>query len=283
MAADLAPGDGRSADLDVRAFCVEGIPVASHPLFSETYGVLWQEFGSGGEMEREEIIAARLRRSLSTDADGWTLCYQLLAVHDPEGWAAVRDHTVVLPPAERNGASSPVVVHLSHLLVAPRWRRRGLAGWMRAMPLQAARDCQRASPGFPDGGAVTLVAEMEPLLPGRPERAARMLAYGKAGFRQVDPSAVRYFQPDFRAPAVIDATGGPCPLPMDLVVRRVGREGEQSMDGAEARAMVDSLYRVFAADCRACDMEPLRQQLRCHHPPPGERVALLSPRELSAA
>ena len=42
----------------------------------------------------------------------------------------------------------------------------------------------------------------------------------------IDPRKVRYLQPDFRAPDEIDLGGGPKPLSLALIVRRVRREHE---------------------------------------------------------
>src|SRR5207245_9291530 len=110
-------------------------------------------------------------------------------------------------------------------------RLSGLAVWLLDWPLQTARACLAAA-GFPAASAITLVAEMEHPDPQFPNRLVRLAAYEKAGFKKVDSEVVKYFQPDFRPPHQIDASGGPRPLSFGLVLRRVGREEEQIIHGA---------------------------------------------------
>ena len=277
IGSDLAPGDGKSAALNLASLSIRAVTAPDDRAFRPAYDTLWDEFGAGGGMETENVISMRLGWQQTPRADGWTLYYQLLTAQDPVGWAAVRDHSIIIPPVRPDGPVPGVIVHLSHLLIAPPWRRTGLAGWMRAMPLQAARDCLRLRAWPRSGGPITLVAEMDPPLPGKPERADRFRAYGKAGFRRVDPAAIRYLQPDFRSPEAIDTAGGPQPLPMELLIRRVGREGEDRADGAEIHALLSSLYRMCAEGCRPHDIEPPRAQVVGACPGEGMGVALLSP------
>jgi hypothetical protein len=165
-------------------------------------------------------------------------------------------------------------VFLSHNLVAPAFRRSGLAGWMRAFPVQTARACLAAA-GLPADGPVTLAAEMEPLVPDSPDDVlVRLKAYEKAGFRKV--GQIAYEQPDFRPPDVIDATGGPRPLPMSLIVRRVGREHETTITGGEVRDVVESLYHMYGRAFRAQDMAGVYERLKAY-PPRDAVVPLVSP------
>ena len=100
------------------------------------------------------------------------------------------------------------------------------AAWLRAWPIQTARECL-AMNDAPADAPVTLIAEMEYLAADDPARVVRLRAYEQGGFRKVDPAVVAYYQPDFRAFEVIDATGGARPLAFQLVVRQVGREGRR--------------------------------------------------------
>jgi hypothetical protein len=169
------------------------------------------------------------------------------------------------------------VVHLSHVLVDPAWRRTGLAGWLRAWPIQAARACFAAA-GLAADSPITLVAEMELPDAGFPHRMIRLKAYEKAGFLKVDPAQVRYFQPDFRPPAEIDASGGPWPLPFCLILRRVGRERDQAIPGTEVRQIVECLYQIYGTGFRARDMAAVWSTLT-GYPAGHASVPLLPPTE----
>src|SRR5258708_1564731 len=183
---------------------------------------------------------------------------------------AVRDHTAALT---RDGAH--VVVHLSHNLVAPPARRTGLAGWMRALPIATARECLAVN-SAPPGGHITLLAEMEYPREDDPPRMIRLQAYERAGFRKIDPQMVQYFQPDFRAPDVIDASGGPRPLPFQLLVRRVHREHERVTFGAEVRQLVETLYDIFRPQFRAADLAHPSLSLDCY-PADDAMIPLVPP------
>ncbi len=250
---DLAPGDARSAALDLAQFDVFRIRSAEDPLFAPAYAQLWEEFGPRHEMERRKVLARRFALAPA-------LLYEMALVRKDGVFAAVRDHTALR-------AGEEAIVHLSHNLVAPEWRRTGLAGWMRALPLLAARE------NFP-GAPVTLVAEMEYESPDDAACAIRLMAYEKAGFKKIDPRVVRYHQPDFRAPKEIDRGGGARPLPFQLVIRRVDREHEDVIGGAQVREIAAALHAMYARQFRAADMR---------HPAldiadlPATPVALIAP------
>ena len=259
LPSDLAPGDARSAALDVSAFQFDRIRGIDDPLFDIAHAQLWAEFGAKNEMERRETLA--LRFSLAP-----RLLYELILVRRAGEFVAVRDHTAIV---SRDGTQA--FVHLSHNLLAPTARRTGLAGWMRAFPIQTARECLggRSAP-------VTLVAEMEHDDGVDPQRAIRLRAYEKAGFLKVDPRLVDYHQPDFRAPAEIDASGGAKPVRFQLLVRRVGREHETTISGREIRAVVQSLHDIYGPQFRPQDMaHPLLDPARL--PAADAVVALISP------
>jgi hypothetical protein len=286
FAGDLAPGDLGVLDADWSDFSLEHIHSAADPSFEGAYDRLRGEFGDRGEMERREVIEERLAWDPSRPAAGHRFLYEMVVIRREGVLVAVRDHTVILPPDE-----GPVVVHLSHALVEPILRGRRLAAWLRALPLTTAhkartalhkRDSLRirnrgvAGRSFEAGGicgevapvSVFLVAEMEAGSAGLP-------SYGRAGFRVVDPRVTPYCQPDFRHPEEIDRSAM-APVPLVLVLRRVGLEGEASLKGAELREVVSALHAMFGAHVRADHMAPLGAALE-GFPSAEEVVALLDP------
>ncbi|HXG49003.1 MAG TPA: GNAT family N-acetyltransferase [Methylomirabilota bacterium] len=269
---DLAPGEVKSRELPTGEFTVHCVRSGADPLFARAFERLWAEFGARHEMEQPEVIARRLTwHPAQATGDCW-LRYEMLVVRRRDEVVAVRDHTAVV--ACPDGAAH-AVVHLSHVWVEPAWRRTGLAGWLRAWPLQTARACLAAA-GQPMDSPVTLVAEMEHPEEGLPERMIRLKAYEKAGFKKIDPNVVPYLQPDFRPPAEIDAGGGPKPLPFGLIIRRVGREAQDCIRGAEIRHLVTALYRMYGAGFRERDMAGLWESLR-DYPALDAAVALVAP------
>jgi GNAT superfamily N-acetyltransferase len=257
--ADLAPGDTRSAVVDLTPFRFDRIRSVSDPLFGLAYAWLWEEFGVKDEMELRETLERRFQLSPR-------IIYELILVRRGGQFVAVRDHTAILA---RDGHHA--VVHLSHVLVDPAARRTGLAGWLRALPIETARECLAAH-----GGRITLVAEMEYPAPDDPARMIRLQAYERAGFRKIDPALIHYYQPDFRAPEIIDTTGGARPLPFQLIVRRVGREHERVISGEEARTLVQALYDIYAPQFRLADLAHPQLALD-RYPARGAIIALLPP------
>jgi hypothetical protein len=255
----LAPGDSKSAALVPASFKWTHIRSITDPRFTTAYGALWAEFGATHEMETSAVLNERF-------ALGDAMRYEMVLVEKEGTFAAVRDHTAIWMENE-------VIVHLSHVLVAPEWRRSGLAGWMRAVPILCARDVA-ASHGAPNA-PVTLVGEMEYDDGSDPKRAVRLAAYERAGYVKIDPAIVRYHQPDFRPPEMIDASGGPRPLPFQLLVRQVGREGERTISGARARRLVRALYALYGAQFRPQDM--MHPDLMLDHYPPADMQIQLMP------
>ena len=267
---DLARGDARSAALDVNRLEVSRIVSKNDPSFTMCYEKLWQEFGSQHEMETREIIEQRLTWfPVATVGNSW-LRYEMALLREQGRFVAARDQTAIVS-AREGGVEA--VVHMSHVLVDPSWRRTGLAGWLRAWPLQTARACLAAA-GFSSSAPITLVAEMEH--PGSETQLARLRAYEKAGFKKIDGRLVTYFQPDFRSPAEIDASGGPRPLPFGLVLRRVSREQETWISGAEVRRIVESLYQMYGTTFRPKDMAAVYNTLPAY-PAAESIIPLVSP------
>ncbi len=223
---DLAPGDRRArehrSDLRVRA-----VRDAQDPLFDRLYARLWHEFGHRNEMESRATIVERLAQDPRDLVHGHALRYELLAVlDDDDNIVGLRDHTAIVPPAAAPGAPSRVLVHLSHVIVEAQHRGTGLAGWLRALPLQTARTCAALARRSCDG--ITLVGEME------------------------HPSDATDVQTRLRSYA-----SSLQPVPLMLALRRVGREHERTVPAAEVHELVTGLYTVFAVHQRREDMAPL--------------------------
>lgn len=265
---DLAPGDSKSSTLDISMIEVTRVESRGDPLFEEAYARMWEQFGASNELEPREVLGRRLEWMPGRPRAGFAMQYDLILMRSRGMFVAVRDHTAI---ADARGA----VVHLSHALVAPHWRRTGIAGWLRAFPIQTARACLSAA-GADAAVPITLAAEMEYATGESDAKMVRLLAYERAGYRKIDPAVVDYHQPDFRAPALIDATGGPAPLRFQLVVRRPGRESEETISGAEVRAIVERLYCMYGQEFRATDMKAVWKMLD-HFPPANARLALLPP------
>jgi GNAT superfamily N-acetyltransferase len=266
--ADLAPGDSKSATLETAGISVEPVRSLDDPLFEIAYARLWEQFGAAHEVESREVLGRRLTWDAAQPRAGFAMCYDLLLVRRGGEFAAVRDHEAI---ADARG----VVVHLSHLFVDPAWRRGGLAGWMRALPIQSARRCL-ALAALSSDTPITLVGEMEYPDGKDDARTIRLGAYERAGFRKIDPAVVDYWQPDFRPPAEIDASGGPQPLRFQLIVRRVDREEETVISGAEVRMIVERLYAMYAQEFRPQDMAMVWPRLDAL-PPADARIVLLPP------
>jgi GNAT superfamily N-acetyltransferase len=221
------------------------------------------------------VLAERLAWRPERPIGDAALAYELVVLRRGGAIAALRDHTaIVRVDADGRPIPGPVVVHLSHAFVEPTQRGSGLAAWLRALPLQAARRCAAAADCAP-ATPVVLVAEMEPPDPTEPGRAVRLRSYERAGFRMVDRDAAPYAQPDFRDPAQW-GEAGPRAIALGLVVRRVGRESEVAMPADELRAVVESVYAVYGVHVPAAALDPLRADAARWTSRPGA-VRLLPP------
>ena len=266
---DFAPGDDPARSFDWTGFRLTTVRDADSPLFERAYARLWEEFGERGELERREVLADRLTWTPARRVGGYALLYEMIVVEREDRIVALRDHTAIV------GAGGSMIVHLSHALVEPEWRGKGLAAWLRALPARTARECAAAA-RVERSGALTFVAEMESPASG-PTALPGLRSYERAGFRKLDPHRVDYWQPDFRAPAEIDASELR-PVPLTLVVRRVGRESEERVTGGEIRSLVHALYAMFGVHVRPRDMQPL-WKLADRLPDDDESVALIPPTE----
>jgi GNAT superfamily N-acetyltransferase len=238
-------------------------------MFPRAYGPLFDEFDASDEVEQPEVLARRMQWNPTRLLNGCGLLYELLLVTKDGGFVGVRDHTAIVRPEFQMA-----VVHMSHNLVAPPYRRSGIAGWLRALPIAAARKCLAAQ-GLDQSLPIYLVGEMEPADPANEARTVRLTAYEKAGYRKIDPSALNYLQPDFRPPAEIDASGGPQPLPLSLLVRKVGRESETAIRAETVHRIATCLYRMYEMEFRPRDMECVWKNLE--HFPRGEQLIPLLP------
>jgi len=202
--------------------------------------------------------------------DEAALLYAMQLITRNGEFVGVRDHTAILLENERGA-----IVHLSHNLVARAWRRSGIAGWLRALPVSTALEALAAA-GRQLDTPVTLVGEMEHFNPSNAATGIRLTAYEKAGYKMVDPEIVDYWQPDFRDPQVIDQENGPKPIPLCLMLRRIGREHEEFVSGAEVRQSVNALYKMYGRGFQQRDMQAVLETL-CYYPSPDARIPLVPP------
>ncbi|MCS7033776.1 MAG: hypothetical protein NZ561_07245 [Phycisphaerae bacterium] len=271
--ADLAPGDRRWADFDFSGLTVHLIDRPEHPLFEPCYQKLWEEFSHHHAMEQQGVIIARLAWDPSRPTDRCSFLYRMIAICKDGVPVAVRDCTAML----HRQHPQQVYVHLSHALVDVDFRGGGLAAWLRALPLQIARQCHAAAglgPASPP--IITLVAEMDHPNPDDPMSLKRLRSYERAGFLKVDPAVIDYYQPDFRPAARIDASGGPAPVRFSLVLRRVAREHEREITGREVRLIVEALYHMYGVHFRPQDMSAAWKTLE-RYPPEDQTVQLVPP------
>jgi GNAT superfamily N-acetyltransferase len=253
IAEDLAPGDRGAATLDWSQYAIRRVGGPDDADFAPAFERLWAEFGARGEMEPVAVIADRLAWDPRAPVGDFAMQYELLVVRRAGEIVAVRDHTAVV----QLSAGGPTVAHLSHVVIEPPERGRGLAAWLRALPLQLARRCA-AAVGRPASHPIVLVAEMEPTDSVDQAAVARLRSYERAGFRKLDPQVVSYAQPDFR-PANVVELGASQSIPLALIVRRVGQEAEPAMPGVEVAAVVEALYGLYAVHVGPAAMAAVRE------------------------
>jgi hypothetical protein len=245
---------------ETRRYELESIEHPDHPDFERAYKILWDNFGPNGEMEPESAI----RRFLLEDSyeplpSGTYIRYFLLVAKDREGnLRGVRDGSVIYNPT---WAPDLCTIYLGHIYLLPPARGTVLTYWLRIAPVELAIEYlgqlqQRGllqlplpdQPGKNYGVQLNLAAEMEFFSPEDRLSLQRILFYGRGGFDVIDPRHFPYKQPDFRDPAVIEATGNR-PVPFMLLLRRMGRERQARLPIEEARTTMRLLYDEFACFC----------------------------------
>ncbi len=245
---------------ETRRYELHSIEHPDHPDFQRAYAILWNAFGPQGEMEPEHAI----RRFLLDDAfealpSGTFIRYFLLVAKDRDGnLRGVRDGSVIYNPT---WAPDLCTVYLSHIFMLPEARGTVLTYWLRIAPVELAVEylfqLERRGlvslplpdqPGKYFGVQINLAAEMEYFSPDDRLSLQRILFYGRGGFDVIDPRHFPYRQPDFRDPAVIQATGN-SPVPFMLLLRRIGRERQARLPLDEASITMRMMYDEFACFC----------------------------------
>ena len=245
---------------ETRRYELHSIEHPDHPDFQRAYQILWDAFGPPGEMEPEAAIRQfLLDNSFEPVASGTYIRYFLIIAKDRDGnLRGVRDGSVLYNPSY---APDLCVVYLSHIFMLPEARGTVLTYWLRIAPVELAVEYlfqlqQRGlvrlptpdAPGKYFGVQLNLAAEMEYFSPDDRLSLQRILFYGRGGFDVIDPRHFPYQQPDFRDPAIIQATGN-APVPFMLLLRRMGRERQARLPIDEASAVMRLLYDEFACFC----------------------------------
>lgn len=200
------------------------------PSFDLAYEMLASFFGPRGELEERVSLARFASERIIHYGPGLEGHYRLLSAWQGDTLVGVRDFYVDLDIYNR-----ACLVALSHAYITPEHRRSGLAALFRALPATLAR--QTVSERFvnPDTVPIVIAAEMEPADPDNPDTIIRLMAYGRSGFKALDPSRLPYSQPDFRDEVVVD--GGHTAIALIPVVRWV--------DHPEATTMPIRLAAAF--------------------------------------
>lgn len=244
---------------DFGGFEVHLVTAIDSPYFERAYDLLWAQFGDKNEMETRDTLQARFQ--LAPQA-----FYELALVLDDKGeWAAVCDYSLIAGAQ----AGDELVVHLSLTLVNPACRKSHLASKLlhfticRAMAVSA-------------GAAITLLAESEYDDSIDPAKAVRLRAFEKIGLQKADPQVVHFFQPDFSAPKDLQAIYEAQPVPLQLLLIRVGREDDTAIGGRELKRLVRRLYWMYGQQFRPQDMAHPALSL-ASYPADDARIALVTP------
>jgi len=193
-----------------------------------------------------------------TKAGTFVRYFMLVAKNAAGEICGVRDGCVLF---NQGYGSDQCVIFLARLFMLPAARGTALSLWLRIAPVEIAMQhladlhdrCLITLP-LPDapeayfGLRLNLTAEMEYFAQQDRASLARILFYGRGGFRAISPGHVPYAQPDMRPAAQIHATGAR-PVPLMILVRRIGREQEATMPIDEARVMLQLLYDDFVCQC----------------------------------
>lgn len=272
---------------------------ASLEEFRRGFDLLNETFGPTGEIETVEMLerwflAGSLGAPAGTAAVevGIRAHYHMVLARDADGSiAGVRDCFVTIDERASAPPEGRAHVLMSHSLVLPAHRRTGVAALLRHVPIALARlqlERSRAGRSGPPPASppeILLFAEMDQVVPADKITVIRLLAYGKAGFRVVPPSALPFAQPDFRD-EVQHGDVEPCPLPFLCVLRQVGADAATHIAPARLRDVVEHALAVHRCHARADHLDVIRDHalhaLDAQGPAPVPLIALPSgPKEIA--
>lgn len=232
--ADLPPDEAPKALASLRRFRLEQVTEPGSRAFEAAWQAMDAYFGPSGELESPETLARFVSSPVIDYAPGLEGRYTLIVAWEGDTLVGVRDAYVDL---DLN--AGVCVAALSHVWLAPHVRRQGLASVMRALPASLAREL--VAQRFPDPSEIEtlVVAEMEPPCEANAGELARLFAYGRSGFKALDPWRFPYSQPDFRDPLPADAAH--TALPMLMLARWLDHPGVSALP----LRLVASIPRLF--------------------------------------
>lgn len=211
---DVAGADREKVRSALPRYRLEVVRDPTSAGFLAAWDALDAFFGPRGELEDRAALERFVRDGLLPYDDRMYGHYRLIVAWDGDQFAGVRDCYVDFDPVAKL-----CVVALSHSLVATDHRRSGLAAIFRALPITLARSIIADDPAVADF-PVLVIAEMEPVTPADPNSVVRLVAYGRSGFKVMDPQRIPYSQPDFRQTPDSPFNS----IPLLGVVRWVGNE-----------------------------------------------------------
>ncbi|MDP2304943.1 MAG: hypothetical protein Q8P18_02835 [Pseudomonadota bacterium] len=247
---DAAPLDRDKAAEALRRLRIAEVRDPDGPEFAAAYEMLAGFFLANGELEERGALAGFVRDRVLAFGEGLEGVYHLVAAWDGDQLVGVRDCYVDI-----DHVRGVCVVALSHSYVAPSHRRSGLAAAFRALPVTLARRVVAERVGRPLPTLV--VAEMEPVDPAQPETIVRLLAYGRSGFRVLDPVRVPYSQPEFRDLPDAAHTA----IPLLGVVRPIGLDGLTELTelpvhlAASFPRLFHACHRLYLPDAKVSPSE----------------------------
>jgi hypothetical protein len=211
--------------------------------FELGYDALLREFEKTADILPRAILERWFTARSLSQADDTIQCEYAMVLADEResgAFAGVRDCFVT-----RDRATGRAVVLLAHTLVLPAFRRTGLAGILRSVPVVLAHGASE----------ILLAGEMDMAVPHPKDTVIRLVAYGRAGFRVIPPEMLPYAQPDLR-----DLSAGvePEPLPFLCVVRQVGEEDRAEISRARARAFVEHIDAVHRCHMDGAQLDVIR-------------------------
>lgn len=234
----VAPGEQRVAD-GRRGECVlERITPPLTSMFDGTYELLRRQFEGRGQIEPMQVVSQRFVEGDVFLPGGWVCSYEMIAVHRGGKVVGARDHWYCW----NRHQPRRMIVYLSHIVVRPEVRGRGLGAWLRAAPLISLG----RSVHFPEV-RIQMIAECDVIRTSSTlERWGRI--YGRAGYFIVDPR-VRYWHLDVVSPEATSGHGAlPGATPMLLGVRQVGRESLLTISSGDIQGFVCSACGIHARE-----------------------------------